>query len=1248
LANKTAFTAAQLEAISCDAENILVSAAAGSGKTAVLTERILRHVRSGKNIDDLLVVTFTEAASAEMRERIKKKLEEAGLDTQVARLPLANISTIHAFCRKLVQENFQVVDVDPAFRVADMAELALLRTQVMDELFEAEYTREGNDDFLDLAYVYGGKTMDGRLDVLVRKIFDFIESAPFPLDKAREYSNVFDIGDCALEDTPWAKIIRDELKLGLEGAIEGLTLALAICAKAGGPGKYAQKLEEEREMMEDLLELTQNGCAFTEMYKAFFYIDWGRLPSIRNDDVDPELKKQVTDIRDTAVKKRINKLVEGIFFAPPGKMAADLDALRPRVAAILDLTVKFSEAFAIEKRARNVLDFADLEHFAIQILYQEGGHTTEQEGGYTAEQEGGHTTEQGGGHTTEQEGGCTTEQEGSHVSKQGHKGMLAGHRFYEVLVDEYQDSNEVQDLILSAVAKRRFMVGDVKQSIYRFRRADPGLFIEKYRRYSSTNDGTCINLSHNFRSRPEVLDAVNFFFGQLMCTRVGDVDYDDNAALHTGFDEYPTLHANDMPQMWVEILDQTDDDTSEHQLNDITINEDELDDTTDNVVAETRMIAKTILELIETRKVFDEETKTLRPCRAGDIAVLTRSLSSVAGAMVEELKNHGIDAIADMDAGFLEQLEIKTALAFLRVIDNPRQDIELITVLHSPVYDITEDDLLQIRLCDVCEDEPMFFDRVLEYVNRKNLLSEKLSTFLSDLSAWRTAALHMPISRLIGNIYNITKYPAHVLAMPGGNIRQANLRLLLERAMEFEETSLTGLFHFVNYIERLYESGAKTSGAIAEPSPNPAGRVRIMTIHKSKGLEFSVVICAFLGKQFNTDDLRQPVIMHPELGVGPYYIDTEKRTRANTLARFSLSRLWARESLSEEMRCLYVAFTRAKELLVLSARCKDLNKAIQKWGNVIGTNSATLPVYHRSSVKSYLDWIMPCLLRHHSTQEFSATLEVNRKSPIWSHPANFRFRRHRMNDVSRHIMVKNYSSAVIAEQTCDDGYILQPFPDLQHSALPSKLSISEIKRLYDITPDSTSITNDLPSFDSPAFLRVDAGLTPMQIGSALHIITEHLDFTLHNTPQAIEELITHLTEKNLLSPEEATFIDREKIYTLINSPLAARIRISPRVYRETPFILALPGAELYQENPAAQLETVLVHGIIDCFFEEDGDVVLVDYKSDTQHILHKTQMEIYRKAIANATAMNVKEVLIYSFALGKAIALTASNICDGR
>ncbi|MCL2217262.1 MAG: UvrD-helicase domain-containing protein, partial [Defluviitaleaceae bacterium] len=1010
----------------------------------------------------------------------------------------------------------------------------------------------------------------------------------------------------SLDATPWAKVAREELVIGLEGALEGIRQAIEICHMPDAPYKYLDRLEEEKSLVLDLKAAIN--LPFENMYDAFQNITWGRLPSVTAKDmVDPLLKSRVQRIRDT-VKKRVKALVSGIFFAPPGKMLDDLTALAPRVSALMALASRFSAAYAAEKRARNILDFTDLEHFAIKILYPNGPEDMTPDPAFRL--------------------------------------------YHEVLIDEYQDSNEIQDLILSAVAERRFMVGDVKQSIYRFRRANPGLFIKKYNSFKVINpeekgesEGSVrIDLSHNFRSRPEILTAVNFFFSRLMCPELGEVEYDSAAALQPGRND---SDSSKTPRIKVELLDQTEDGDGQREENDA-------DEPADNVIAETRVIAGCIHELLATQKVWSADTGELRPCRLGDIAILTRGLTGIAGTVLEELKNHGIDAVADMNAGFFEQQEVKTALSFLRVTDNPRQDIDLITVLSCPVYDFSPDELFEIsRNIPRTEGAMDFYDCLVAASAEKendqpSPLAAKAQSFLLDLENWRAASVYLPVSRLIGLIYDSTRYPAFVGSTTGGAIRQANLRLLLERAIEFEETGLKGLFHFIRYIERLGESG-NVSSASEPHDKNTGDRVRLMTIHKSKGLEFPVVICGFLAKQFNLEDERRPVILHSEMGVGPYYVNSVLRTRSNTLARFSLARMTRRENLSEELRCLYVAMTRAKEILILTGRAKNLQASMEKWEDY--ANQCVLPLYYRLGVKSYLDWLMPCLIGE-------------------KNEALFRINIRRIEEIPTPTVLPKKPGEEPEAQESPRIPMLKPH--IAAHALPSKLSISEIKRLYDITPDSTPFTErgdashhsintagkspafEAPSFEPPAFIQAESGVTPMGMGSALHVITEAIDYHTHTTQDAIKELIADLTEKNLLDPEDAAAIDTAKILQLTNSPLADRLRRAEKIYRETPFVLAIPAEKLYPGIMQEQSqESILVHGIIDCHFEEDGQIVLLDFKSDNiprgmtlsqWGENHRVQLEIYKQALAKATQTEVKEVLLYSFSRGEAVSLREPDI----
>jgi len=1204
------FTADQQAAIDSNANHILVSAAAGSGKTAVLTQRILRHIHDGLDLDRLLVMTYTDAASAEMRERISDALHK-GQSTQdymlyrkqAHLLPLADISTIHAFCKKLVQDHFYLVDVDPAFKIGDVAELSVIKKTVMDDLFEAEYAKEDNPAFLDLIEVFGGKALDDRLDDLIRKIHVFLESDPFPLDAACRYAAYFDGTHHALDDTIWVRAIRDELALGLSNIKHGLYRAIALCHLAEGPLKYLNQFEDDLTVVDELISVLDQ--PFERMYDAFACIQWGKLPGITQKDlVDPELKDKAKSIRDNVVKKGMTKLVEGVFFAPPGKMKSDLNNLAPRVQELLRVTMAYAKNFTQAKKDRNILDFSDLEHYAIHILHPDGSHVP---------------------------------------------GAIANDlkaRYHEVLIDEYQDSNMIQEMIINAVSDRLFMVGDVKQSIYRFRRANPKLFLQKYRTFTpyrsiTSNahhdaDQVRIDLSSNFRSRPEVLAFVNFFFSQLMCEQVGDVAYDHAAALHPGRDEYPDV--NSSKKMMIKLLDtkktehDADDDDAVIDAAETTdVSTEETEEDLDHVIAETRLIAQTIHDLVGTYVV--QASDGPRPCEYKDIAVIARSVRAIAPIMVDELKRFNIPAIADISSDFFEQHEIKVAMAFLHIIDNPRQDIPLAAVLRSPVYGLSQDDLLIISMYQHEHDvgDELFYDRLIAYAQHEhNALSEKLNNMLSQLARWREKAHYLSVSRLLSLLYDETQYPAYVMNMPGGVTRQANLRLLIEHAFVFENSSLSGLYQFVLFLERMNASDDGIPSAFEVDTTRNA--VSIMTIHKSKGLEFPVVICAFLGKQFNTQDMKKPVLMHSEYGLASYFVDTEQRTRANTLARFALTRAMMHETISEELRCLYVAMTRAEALLILTGKHKDLEKALKNAADVKDSETL-LPVYYRATAQSYLDWILPCIV---SGGDALFDLEIVTLG--------------QMSAMSAPAVLQSQKSS--PDEKLD--FVLEPMEKLP--SLPSKLSITEIKRLHqtDITADSTIIDTSGPKFDLPLFYKKQEGVTAMRLGTLLHTVAERLDFHRDCTVDAVDALIDTLVFQGHFTEEDADAIDRNVMLNLVSSEIGARIRASKNVQREVSFVLSIPADAYFTDVPESASGTpILVHGIIDCFFEEANELVIIDYKSDrwTRGMTadewvqpHKVQLSVYKKALEASTQMPVKQVLLYSFAKAIAIPICADEL----
>ena len=1148
-------TDAQLKAINSDANSILVSAAAGAGKTSVLANRVIRHIKEkNAELSELLVVTFTEAASIEMKERIAKELgkigEPAGLVSN------SDISTIHAFCRKLVKENYWKLDIDPAFRVGDDAELGEMTRKVMQELFEEEY-ESGSTGFLDLVEVYGGKMSDVRLDELVRRLHFFLESDPYPEAAAKRYADFFRKSEDEIlsDESVWVRLLRAELQSSIEGAIECIDRAILICQKERGPFKYIEALQSDSEMLLDLLH-SINENPLVELYDEISNITWDRLARITaKDDVDENLKEQVRRIRDNSIKKRITNAVSGVFFAPPHKMAEDIIKVAPRVMALLDLVKGFGSRYAMEKRAENILDFSDLEHYAIRILYPDGPGNMKPDETYRT--------------------------------------------FYEVLVDEYQDSNEMQDLILSAVAKRKFMVGDAKQSIYRFRRADPDMFVGMFKTFKhGSMEKERIDLSDNFRSRPEVIRAVNFFFSKICSREVGGVEYDENARLNPGHKGYP----GQVLSMQVEIFDESDEE------------EEEVDEDIDVVIAETRMIASCIHEILATKKVG----------RLSDIAILTRGLSSIAGDVLTELAACGIPAVAESNVSFFAATEIKTMRALLRVVDNPRQDIELIAALKSPMFDFSLEELYEISRAGEGLEKMDFYDKLVLF-SGSNTKAEK---FLRCLESMRQASIFMPVSRLISHIYDLTSYPAYAVT----GAQAANFRLLTQVAVQFGETGRSGLFQFNLYLDKLDAAGKLSSSAETAPGGD---YVRLMTIHKSKGLEFPVVFVSFLAKQFNVADLRSSVILHPKYGIGPYFVDTTLRTRANTLARFSLSKLTHYQNLSEEMRCLYVAMTRAEDLLVLTGRVKDLKKSMQKWKDgVAAMPGGVVPAYYLKSAKCFLDWLMPCLITD------------GQEAVGFDHPAGFKVRFHTKNSSE-----SGHEGYVTSTEKNPPPEYIEPYAKTSF-AYPSKLSISEIKRLYDISPDSTVVTGEMRlSFELPAFYQQQKKLSFAEIGQAVHVILEHIDYYAHTTLEKMVELVIRLSEENYASKEALKAVDISRILHFVNSALGDRIRAAKQVYRETPFVLNVPSSRLPLGKGGETDEKILVHGIIDCYFVEDGKIVLVDFKNDRipdnmkpddWAKTHAVQLGIYKEALEKSIDVEVAEVLLYSFHLGREVALAIS------
>ncbi|MBM7867609.1 UvrD-helicase domain-containing protein [Heliobacterium gestii] len=1015
------WTDEQWQAITARGGDILVAAAAGAGKTAVLVERIIGIIKEGVDVDRLLVVTFTNAAAAEMRERIRAALtkelaqnpQQTRLRQQLVLINRAAITTLHSFCLDLVRKHYYRLDLDPAFRVADETEIALLRQDVLDAVFETFYERAGEaagshgegeplkgadaefHRFTALVDAYGGDRDDSPLQDIVLQLYAKALSQPWPEGWLKDILRVFQdagktigdsgSGETAWETLPWFRALREEIAIDL-AEVEGLlNRALRLCRLPGGPAAYADAITADLQLTQDLCQAA--GRSWSQLYSHFQALAFTRAKAIRG-PVDETLKKEVGRHRDQA-KKKLTDLQKKYFLRPPQELVGDLERALPVMETLVEVVLAFDSAFQAAKREKRLVDFNDLERFCLRLLLDEAA-------------------------TPEAPLPSALARE------------LKEH-FAEVLTDEYQDTNTVQETLLSLVSQNnRFMVGDVKQSIYRFRLAEPGLFMEKYQRYGPYEMAAAgearIDLAKNFRSRRNVVLAVNDLFRRIMTVRAGEMAYDRQAELVYGatFPELPghpgdpvvELHLlqrqpdPDGPEPEAGGADQTASNAINNSASDGAASDADEDTgereggeeallLLETAQYEARLAARRIRELIdEGMPVFDRDQGGYRPVCYRDIVILMRGTKGRADIFLEEFRAAGVPAYADTGSGYFEATEVSIMLSLLRVIDNPRQDIPLAALLRSPIFRFTGEEMARIRLA---EPRKSFFDAIQAFLRqvegaggeagsvpatsvRPNVeppmdvapIAHRLQEFLRQIDAWRTIARRDSLAKLIAAIYRETGYYDYAGAMPGGGQRQANLRALYDRARQYEATTFRGLFRFLRFIERLQDQGGDlgTARALGEKE----NVVRIMSIHKSKGLEFPVVFVVAMGNQFNVQDLRQDLLIHKNLGLGPVVVDTQLRYRYPTVAKLAIQRRLYRETLAEEMRILYVALTRAREKLILLGTVRDITKAAQQWrldGDGIALAS---PLADQALLraKCYLDWIGPALAEHPDGQEMQA------------------------------------------------------------------------------------------------------------------------------------------------------------------------------------------------------------------------------------------------------------------------------------
>lgn len=1232
--NARAWTDEQLEAINTRSGNLLVAAAAGAGKTAVLVERIIRRLTdpvAPMSLENLLVVTFTDAAAAEMRQRIGAALEEAAarrpndenLRRQLLLLNRAHISTIHSFCLWVLRTYFYHLDVDPAFKVLDPAEADLLQLEVMDRVLEeCFYAEPDGGPITKLADSLGGRG-DANLVDLVLKVWRFIRSLPQPEAWLTATALCCYSAEGPLEKQIWYPEVKEALNLKLEEAEYYLGRAAKLAAGPCGPAVYLDNLEREKELIKELRK-ELDFLPWDEVYQKLLAITFGRLKPVRDPGVDAYIKERVAGYRERA-KKLVCSLQEELG-RDSAAVKAELEQAAGVARALVEVVRRFDETYGKIKRDRGLVDFGDLEHFCLKILMDKSAPPGELRPSDVA--------------------------------------LELRRRFAEVLVDEYQDINGVQDAILTLVSRQGtaeeanlFMVGDVKQSIYRFRLANPELFLNKYRNYPERKDSPNqrIILKANFRSRKAVVDGVNFVFRQLFSRHVGELEYDDDAALlySAGYPEHPEA-APSLIEAYILECQYEGENTAEYNEADNGYEEGstDLEDLT-TLEREALLVARRIKQLVHgilekpgpEFKIWDADKKAYRDPDYRDIVILLRATRDRASVFLEALQQEGIPAHVDAGGSYFAAVEVETVLSLLRIIDNPHQDIPLAAVLRSPIVGLTAADLARIRLAAPEKD---FFTAVNEAARTaaNGELAARLGNFLTRLERWRTMARRRPLPDVLWELYRETGYLEFVGGLPGGARRQANLRALLDRARQFEGFARHGLFRFLRFIERLRE----TEGDLEAPSPLGENEnvVRIMSIHKAKGLEFPVVIVADLGKGFNFKDLSGDVLLHGRLGLNPLCFDMENGIKYPTLPYLAAAHRLRLEALSEELRILYVAMTRAREKLILTGTARNLPQRAENWSAGLLEEGERLSPMLTSRARCPLDWLMYALMRHPGATSIR-NLAGMPGGRLLNDPSCWDVKVIKAADLSA--MAEREASSLEIPEVEDvpqidserlrqeiDRRLSWVYPWRPLSALPVKLAVTELKRRFDVFNDGeTPMRTQVNRFNRrPMFLQAEKGLTAAERGTVTHMVMQHVDLKRPVTEESLGKLLQEMVTNEILTPEQAAAVDTGAIITFFTGDLGRRLLIRPKkVKREQPFSLAVPVAQLYPglKSEVSAGETILVQGIIDCLVEEEDGFLLLDFKTGRLPAdplaEYREQIELYARAVSIIFRRRVKEAYVY-------------------
>lgn len=1269
------FTPEQQRVIELHNSNILVSAAAGSGKTAVLVERIIRMICDGEHpadIDRLLIVTFTNAAAAEMRERIAAGIT-ARLETdpgnehiqkQSALLHNAQITTIDSFSLFLIRNHFNEIGLDPDFRVADEGEIKLLQQEVLAQLLEdayaGQFVPEAPEQFHACVEYFCPGGRESVLEQHILNLSRYAGSFPWPAEWLEERKNDYAAGDMeALVHSDYGQYLTERVNRTVEGCLEKLREVKRLCELPDGPYMYGELTEAEIEQLERL-----TSCKDLEEQAAKIpAVTFARLPSKKDDSVDPAKRELAKAIRNS-VKDTLSDLSESYFKTPLELAVEQGKACREPLRMLLDLVLEFDRRLLAAKQERHLIDFSDMEHYALQILLKREK-------------------------VEESDGTGTDRTETKYRIVPSDVAMEYRQYFQEILIDEYQDSNLVQEYLLSAISGEeegrynRFMVGDVKQSIYKFRLARPELFLEKYDTYQETGDLCRIDLAKNFRSRIQVVDAVNDVFSRIMSREIGGIAYDDKAALYPGA-VYP---AQEDPAYGSELLLIRKPEKGEREESGIGEQHAEgagvLVDYDNVRQLEALAIAARIKQLKGSLQVMEKSTGELRPVRYSDMVILLRTTSGWDEEFKKILEQQGIPVYITSKTGYFGALEVQELLQFLRVLDNPRQDIPLFGVMQSVFGGFTQEEIAQIRsggeghsrkrmtlyeaLKEVAQSGRTVEEgeeiSAGESAGEEAELSQKADTFLQRIGHYRDLTPFTSIRDLLQRILDDYDYLNYVTALPAGSKRRANVEMLLTKASAFEKTSYFGLFHFIRYMEQLEKYDVDYGEA--DTLDENADVVRIMSIHKSKGLEFPVVFVSGLSKRFNMQDANQSLIVDMDLGVAVDYVDSVRRIKNKTLRRTVLSAKMKEDNLAEELRVLYVALTRAREKLILTA---VLDKADEKWELAQMTGQERLTYLDFCEAGSYMDFLLPIL------PQTGIAVKTLRTEDLAVEELREQLRMGDRREQLRLIACGETTLTGDPEENerklmyLRERFAYQyPHPGLQK--LYTKTTVSELKIAAMAEKDEAAFH----TFEEkevvpyiPGFRREQEKVSGAVRGNAFHRTMELLDFTYLFTESGLftgcpnnyeeyrrgldknrlqnrlEEFLQRETISLRLTEEYAKAVSLPKILNFLEQELAYRMWRAQEqglLYREQPFVLGIDAKRLDPDLPEG--EKVLIQGIIDVFFIEDGEIVLLDYKTDVIDSLealwnrYNVQIQYYEEALTKLMQMPVKERILYSFYLEK-------------